>query len=238
MSAVAARSTRTLGTHGTISIARGTESTCCGSIFTAQVAWPVKTAAAATAAIAMMRQESHATVADANMSAYRLGGQKGSKRKIEKEYDDDGEPHIGQRLLGCLTKVGACDVAVVVSRVFGGENIGKRRFEITCDRATVLLEAVGHVPGEGIRHNWGDGHSLGGAGPSGGSSSSGGGSGGGGGSGKKRKSSGATAEEEAQRRAAQREAMALAAERRAQAMALAADSASGPSGPPLRVAAR
>lgn len=217
--------------HGAIEIARGEPFTCRGSIFTAQAAWPVRTAAAARAALALMRQESHATVADANMSAFRIGGK--SKRKIEKEYDDDGEAQLGQRLLGCLTKIGACDTAVMVSRVYGGENIGKRRFEITVERASTLLEALGHVPGEGICHGWGAGEVLGGdsntSGSAGSSSSHGppaassspplanaGGS-------KKRKSSGASlssAEAEAKRRKAQREAMAMAAEKRAQAATL------------------
>ena len=33
----------------------------------------------------------------------------------------------GQRLLGCLTKLKAVGVAVVVSRVYGGQHLGKAR---------------------------------------------------------------------------------------------------------------
>lgn len=227
--------------HGTIEIARGDAVCERGSIFTAQVAWPVKTVAAANAAIALMRQETVATSADHNMTAYRIGGHKKSgggnksSSKIEKAYDDDGETNLGQRLLGCLTKQGACDVAVMVSRVYGGENIGKRRFEIVCERAATLLQLVGHIPGVGISHDWGGGGIvLGGGGGGSGSgsstsacaaSSSSSSTLSGLSTGKKRKSSGSSAaDEEAQRRAAQREAMAQAAERRAQMAAAAASS--------------
>ena len=116
----------------------------------------------------------------------------------------------------------------MVSRVYGGENIGKRRFELVCERATTLLEAVGHQPGVGIRHDWGEGNVLGGGSSSastssgsGAGSASGGGSAGGS-SGKKRQRAGgvSAAEEEEQRRKAQREAMARAAEQRARALGL------------------
>ena len=232
---------RSIGAHGYVEMARGEPVSERGSVFTAQIAWPVKSVAAANAAIALMRQQSHASCADHNMSAFIVGGKKGQKKggkRVEKAYEDDGEARLGQRLLGSLTKQGACDVAAVVSRVYGGENIGKRRFEIVADTAATLLGQVGHVPGVGICHSWGSGNVLGGSSPAadggaaaGPSSSGGGGSGGGGsrsgggGSGsKKRKMSAAdAAEEEAQRRAAQREAMAMAAERRAQSQTVMHD---------------
>lgn len=37
------------------------------------------------------------------------------------------QAHGGQRLLGCLTKLKAVGVAVVVSRVYGGQHLGKAR---------------------------------------------------------------------------------------------------------------
>jgi hypothetical protein len=206
-----------------ISIARGEESVCRGSIFTAQVAWPCKTVAEANAAIACMRQEGCCSAADHNMSAYRICG-----RKIEKAYDDDGEARGGQRLLGALTKAGATDVAVIVSRVYGGENIGKRRFEIIAERASALLHELGHVAGVGISHEWGSGQILGdsaeaasssngnaavvGLARAGGAATGAAVGGAGGSSGKKRKRD-AAAEAEEQRRQ-QREAAAAAAERR------------------------
>ena len=211
MAAIAHRSHRNLPSHGSIEIARGEPVTWCGSIFTAQVAFPIKSRQQAAAAIALMRQESHCTVADHNMSAFRIKG-----KKVEAEYDDDGEAHGGQRIKGCLTKLNAVGVAVMVSRVYGGENIGKKRFELIVERTATLLEAIGHTPGVGIAHSWGAGNSLGGSSssvvatsaPAGSPTSSS----------KKRKRPTKEEEaalEEAQRRA-QREAAALAAERRMQ----------------------
>ena len=46
-----------------------------------------------------------------------------------------GEAHGGQRLLGALTRAKATNVAVMVSRVYGGQNIGKARFEHIVERA-------------------------------------------------------------------------------------------------------
>lgn len=140
---------RNLGRHGDCTIARGAEIHDRGSIFTAQCAWPVNSAAAAIAAIATMRQDSVCSSADHNMTAYRVVD---AKSRVLKEYDDDGEvgpivqkrhhsrdppppnelapppqAHGGQRLLGCLTKLKAVGVAVVVSRVYGGQHLGKAR---------------------------------------------------------------------------------------------------------------
>ena len=208
MAAVAQRSHRNLPSHGSIEIARGEPVTWCGSIFTAQVAFPIKSRQQAAAAIALMRQETHCTVADHNMSAFRIKG-----KKVEAEYDDDGEAHGGQRIKGCLTKLNAVGVAVMVSRVYGGENIGKKRFELIMERTATLLEAIGHSPGVGIAHSWGAGNSLGGSSSSEAVTSASASP-----SSKKRKRPTKEEEaalEEAERRA-QREAMALAAERRMQ----------------------
>jgi hypothetical protein len=203
------RTRRVIGAHGTIEIVRGEPVTCNGSIFTTQLAFPVSSVAAANAAIAVMRLESHCSVADHNMTAFRIGGAS-KKAKVEKAYDDDGEAHGGQRLLGFLTKNGVCNVAVVASRVYGGQNIGKRRFELICETTATLLQFLGHQPGRGIEHSWGDGHVLGGEALSSPSSSASAAASSGG---KKRKRDVAATAAEDQRRA-QREAAALAAERR------------------------
>ena len=147
MAAIASRSRRSLP-HGSIEIVRGEPVSWHGSIFTAQVAYPVTSVAEATRAIAAMRQQGHAAAADHNMTAYRV---KKIPKGLDKAYDDDGEAHGGQRLLGCLTKLDACNVAVMVSRVYGGVNIGKRRFELIQETARTLLEEVAHVPGRGIQ---------------------------------------------------------------------------------------
>ena len=79
---------RSLGRHGDCTIARGAEIHDRGSIFTAQCAWPVTSAAAAAAAIATMRQDGVCASADHNMTAYRVVD---AKSRVLKEYDDDGE---------------------------------------------------------------------------------------------------------------------------------------------------
>ena len=135
---------RSLGRHGNVTIARGREIVDRGSLFVAQAAWPVASAEAAAAAIATMRQDGCCASADHNMTAYRVMDAKG---KVTKEYDDDGEARGGQRLLGCLTQLKATNVAVIVSRVWGGQNLGKARFDHICTAARELLAAVGHQPG-------------------------------------------------------------------------------------------
>lgn len=211
-----------LGRHGPVTIARGSEILDRGSLFTAQAAWPVQSAEAAAAAIAMMRQDPVCASADHNMTAYRVVTAKG---KTAKEYDDDGEARGGQRLLGCLTQLKTTNVAVVVSRVYGGQNLGKARFDHICNAARVLLIACGHEPGVGIRHDWGSGHTLGGTqspvaaaasastaatAPAASSGS------------KKRKAGSTAAQTQAEEAAAKRVMLALAAERRLSAGGLPA----------------
>lgn len=153
----AARRSVSLGRHGSATHARGEAIADRGSIFTAHCVWPVRSGAAAAAAIVMMRAADSG--ADHHMSAFRVTS---APKKIEKGYDDDGEARGGQRLMGALIKAGATNVAVVVSRVYGGQNLGKVRFEHIAERATTLLSDLGHVVGVGIKHAWGDGVALGG----------------------------------------------------------------------------
>lgn len=154
---VVSRGRHRLGRFGEVELARGPALVDRGSSFTATVCWPLKSAAAAEAAVALMRMDGANATADHNMSAYRVT----SGRKIEKKYDDDGEARGGQRLLGCLTKVKALGCAVIVSRVWGGQNLGQARFAHIATCATRLLEALGHRPGVGIDHGWGVGMRLG-----------------------------------------------------------------------------
>jgi len=121
---------RQLGPHGSVNFARGPSITDRGSVFTAHVAWPMRSVAAAHAALAVMKQDSSCSTADHAMTAYRVSVP--PRGAVEKAYDDDGEAHGGQRLLGALTKMKAVNVAVCVSRVYGGQNIGKARFEHMC----------------------------------------------------------------------------------------------------------
>ena len=116
---------RHLGRHGSVQLARSSASIVDrGSLFTAQVVWPVRSVAAAHAAIVLMRGEGDAAGADHNMTAFRVR----EAGKLQKAYDDDGESNGGQRLMGCLTRLKATDVAVMVSRVYGGQNWLCRRW--------------------------------------------------------------------------------------------------------------
>ena len=85
---------------------------------------------------------------------------------VAKGFDDDGEARGGQRLLGMLGKEGALGCAVVVSRWFGGEMLGKARFEHIMGAGRRLLMACGHKRGVPLRKDWaaaGAGAALGGA---------------------------------------------------------------------------
>ncbi|KOO21450.1 upf0029-domain-containing protein [Chrysochromulina tobinii] len=123
-----------------------------------QVVWPVRSVAAAHAAIVLMRGEGDAAGADNNMTAFRVR----EAGKLQKAYDDDGEANGGQRLMGCLTRLKATDVAVMVSRVYGGQNLGKVRFDHICSAAEALLTELNHLPDKGILHCWGAGQKVGG----------------------------------------------------------------------------
>uniref|UniRef100_A0A7S0V3I6 Impact N-terminal domain-containing protein n=1 Tax=Polytomella parva TaxID=51329 RepID=A0A7S0V3I6_9CHLO len=59
------------------------------------------------------------------------------------DYDDDGETHAGARLLHLLQVLNVTNVAVVVSRWFGGTLLGPSRFAIINDTARRLLNESG-----------------------------------------------------------------------------------------------
>lgn len=61
------------------------------------------------------------------------------------DYDDDGESAAGGRLLKLLALVGAENVAVVVSRWFGGVLLGPARFTHINNAARQLLDECGYV---------------------------------------------------------------------------------------------
>ena len=201
------------GGKGELNLATGEPLVDRGSVFQAQIMWPIKSEAEAEAALATMKQQSACAGADHNMAGKPERGRGGTPapdclllsrdqrpcalslalrtfsasplpsayrfvrpdKKISKRYDDDGEKNGGQRLLGtrraapalrprcvrpapsgagkrprfgsrvspastgCLTKQKAVGVAAVVSRVWGGQNLGKARFEHIVSTAAQLL---------------------------------------------------------------------------------------------------
>jgi hypothetical protein len=224
-----------LGRHGSCKIAHGEPLTDRGSIFVAHLLWPILSEVQARAAIAMLANTPEASSADHNMSAFRLREPKPKTNKITKAgnisspsskasslpktilkrgSDDDGEARGGGAIAGMLQREDALGVAVVVSRWFGGENLGKVRFQHIAGSARDLLLKKGHERGIALgssESDWGRGNVLrtnsGGSGSGSGSgSSSGSGSGGEAKRGKKRPLNDI--------RAAMRETIAAAAEQR------------------------
>eukprot|EP00793_Prasinoderma_coloniale_P005597 PRCOL_00004071-RA len=120
-----------------------------GSAFAACAAWPVRSVREAERATAALRREyASASGIDHAMSAYRVpdGVTKAGKQRFKAAFDDDGEPRGGTAARAELNALRACGVAVVVTRVWGGENLGKRRFEHIRERTRALLQELGFVP--------------------------------------------------------------------------------------------
>lgn len=135
-----------------------------GSVFVAHLAFPVSTEAEANAAVSALKRACAGDVVDHAMSAWRVpkrGTGKGSpeKRKpaekktfkkktpVETSFDDDGEPRGGASIRAELNKLDAVGVACVVTRAYGGVNLGKKRFEHIRERVSKLCAAAGIEPG-------------------------------------------------------------------------------------------
>ncbi|VEL38106.1 unnamed protein product [Protopolystoma xenopodis] len=61
------------------------------------------------------------------------------------DYDDDGETHAGQRLLHLLLISRVENVAVIVSRWYGGIQLGPDRFKHINNAAKLLLVQQGFI---------------------------------------------------------------------------------------------
>ena len=73
-----------------------------------------------------------------NIYAYRFNDMK-CKGILSEGFDDDGENDAGIRLLGILQKMKVNNILMVVSRWFGGTNLGNDRFKHINDLAKILL---------------------------------------------------------------------------------------------------
>lgn len=86
-----------------------------------------------------------------NMWAYRIGGEKspGDQSKapgpVMSRCDDDGEAHAGGRMLHLLEILDATNVMVVVSRWYGGIQLGPDRFKHISNVMRNLLEEQGFL---------------------------------------------------------------------------------------------
>lgn len=78
-----------------------------------------------------------------NIVAYRISG--GPHHSFIQDCDDDGETHAGGRLLHLLGILEVKNVVVVVSRWYGGVNLGADRFKHINNVARDLLCKCGFV---------------------------------------------------------------------------------------------
>ncbi|KAG0251158.1 hypothetical protein DFQ27_008963 [Actinomortierella ambigua] len=115
--------------------------------------------------IQQLKQENKKVIkATHNIMAYRVQNANGT---IAQDNDDDGETAAGSRLLHLMSILDVKNVVVVVSRWYGGIQLGADRFKHINNTARQLLEEEGYVhqPGKS-----GSGEAAGGS--SGGSSKS------------------------------------------------------------------
>ena len=119
------------------------------------------TEAEASSFIEALRSDPNYTSADHNMSAYRIwlapeeqvdsgkaatnalsaAAQKG--RWVE-EVDDDGEGGGSRRILTDMQRLDAINVCVIVSRWYGGQNLGGARFRHIVSTARGVLSKLGY----------------------------------------------------------------------------------------------
>lgn len=78
-----------------------------------------------------------------NMYAYRISNE--TKGTSIQDCDDDGEDHAGSRLLHLLQILDVWNVLVVVSRWYGGTQLGPDRFRYINNCARDILVTTGHV---------------------------------------------------------------------------------------------
>ena len=109
-----------------------------GSVFVAHLAFPVSTEAEANAALSALKRACAGDVVDHAMSAWRVPkrgtGRGEEKRKpaarkkpmTETFFDDDGETRGGASIRAELNALDAVGVACVVTRAYGGINLGKK----------------------------------------------------------------------------------------------------------------
>lgn len=75
-----------------------------------------------------------------------IGGSSGRRGSVLQDCDDDGEVHAGSRLLHLLCILDVCDVAVMVSRWYGGILLGPDRFRHINNAARAALSREGLLP--------------------------------------------------------------------------------------------
>lgn len=83
-----------------------------------------------------------------NMTAWRIRGAEGTGTAFQ-DCDDDGEQAAGGRLLHLMQLMDLWDCMVVVSRWYGGQKLGPRRFAVINQAARDVFVKAGLVPEAG-----------------------------------------------------------------------------------------
>lgn len=112
------------------------------SVFQAHLC-PVDCIKQVNAALAALKLNKKIASATHNISAYRMAG--GAHHSFIQDCDDDGETHAGGRLLHLLQLLDVKNVLVVVSRWYGGVNLGADRFKHINNVARELLSKCGYL---------------------------------------------------------------------------------------------
>lgn len=110
------------------------------SIFQGHVAC-VKNASDVKAVMANLLENKKIAEATHNISAYRIK----TDKNILQDCDDDGEQQAGKRLLHLLQIVDVANVLVVVSRWYGGVQLGPDRFRHINNAARQILDQGGYI---------------------------------------------------------------------------------------------
>ncbi|KAI1297174.1 Protein IMPACT-B [Halotydeus destructor] len=94
-------------------------------------------------AIEILKNNKKISSATHNITAYRISG--GAHKTCLQDCDDDGETHAGARLLHLLQILDVKDVMVMVSRWYGGIQLGPDRFKHINNAARTLLDKSGFL---------------------------------------------------------------------------------------------
>ncbi|KAJ3131886.1 hypothetical protein HK100_005916 [Physocladia obscura] len=97
-------------------------------------------------------KQTNFTTATHNITAWRFlvkrtgcSGNNPDDYRVQDGYEDDGETGAGRKLWTAMCELGACDCFVVVSRWYGGTNLGPVRFDHISNVAISALEAAGFI---------------------------------------------------------------------------------------------
>ncbi|KHJ31536.1 putative impact family protein [Erysiphe necator] len=109
------------------------------------MAWRIRYHDGDNNGIVVHRQEKKSIIANSTSKFKNLNPH---RYKIDEDYDDDGESAAGARLLHLMRLMDVWNVLVIVSRWYGGVNLGPRRFAIinSVARDAILKATASSTP--------------------------------------------------------------------------------------------